>query len=152
MKKSDKLILNIDSQAVGFVEDYVDQLFHRWSVNEIYMGNVVTSLSNLIFLLLDFQKGLQTQIIVSLDESEISFLFSSLPKPVLKLFLKEYNLQDILDNATQSVFLIQKIADNILIEKGQLIITFQVGALPDSINEFRKKSLSNHQKSFPKTR
>ncbi len=152
MKKSDKLILNIDSQAVGFVEDYVDKLFHRWSVNEIYMGNVVTSLSNLIFLLLDFQKGLQTQIIVSLDESEISFLFSSLPKPVLKLFLKEYNLQDILDNATQSVFLIQKIADNILVEKGQLIITFQVGALPDSINEFRKKSLSNHQKSLPKTR
>jgi len=152
MKKSDKLTLNIDSQAIGFIEDYVDKIFHRWSVNEIYMGNVVTSLSNLIFLLLDFQKGLQTQIIVSLDESEISFLFSSLPKPVLTLFLKEYNFQDILDNATQSVFLIQKIADNILVEKGQLIITFQIGALPDSINEFRKKSLSIHQKSLPKIR
>lgn len=149
MDKTDNYRLNIDYKAISSTEKYIEILFRQWSINEIYLGNIVTSFSNLIHLLLKYQGGGEVDITAQLKNEEISFEFAGIAVPILKLFLKEYLLQDVLDNTTQSVFLIQKVADEISVEDENLILKFTIGALPETYLNNRKQSLENHHQNTP---
>jgi hypothetical protein len=149
MDKTDNYRLNIDYKAISHTEKYIEILFRQWSINEIYLGNIVTSFSNLIHLLLKHQRDGDIDITAQLKNEEISFEFAGIAVPVLKLFLKEYLLRDVLDNTAQSVFLIQKIADEISVEGENLILKFNIGALPEAFLNNRKQSLENYHQSTP---
>ncbi len=152
MDKTDNYCLNIDYKAISHAEKYIEILFRQWSINEIYLGNIATSFSNLIHLLLKHQGGGEVNITAQLKNEEISFEFAGIAVSVLKLFLKKYLLQDVLDNTTQSVFLIQKVADEISVEGENLILKFNIGALPEAYFNNRKQALENyHQNISQKT-
>ncbi|HDO06734.1 MAG TPA: hypothetical protein ENG85_03530 [Bacteroidetes bacterium] len=149
MDKTDNYILNVDYKAISHAEKYIESLFRQWSINEIYLGNIVTSFSNLIHLLLEHQRDGEIDITAQLKNEEFSFKFAGVAVPILKLFLKEHLLQDVLDNTTQSVFLIQKVADEISVEGENLILKFNIGALPEAFLNNRKQSLENYHQNTP---
>ncbi len=149
MDKTDNYLLNVDSKAALHIEQYIDGLFRQWSINEIYLANVVTSFSNLIHLLLVSSENTDVNITTCLKDEVISFGFTGINASVLKLFLKEHHLQDISDNSTKSVFLIQKIADVIAVDGEILILGFNTGALPEAYIDDRKHSLNDYYHSTP---
>lgn len=150
MDRTDNYQLNLDSKAIWHVEQYIESLFRKWSINGIYLANVVTSFSNLINLILAQPEDKVVGITTCLKDEVISFEFSGLDALVLKLFVKEYHLQDIRDNSTQSIFLIQKIADEIAVESQNLILRFNTGTLPEAYFANRKRSLENYYENSPK--
>jgi len=144
MDKTDNYQLNVNSNAAWRIEEYIEGLFRQWTINEIYLANIVTSFSNLINLLLALSEKEAVSITSCLKNEIISFTFSGIEPSVLKLFLKEHHLQDIQDNFAKSVFLIQKIADEIAMEDEKLILKFNTGALPEAYLDNRIKSLKNY--------
>jgi len=151
MDKTDNYSLSVDYKAISHAENYIENLFRQWAINEIYLGNIITSFSNLIHLVSEVQRDCVIEITSHTENEEIYFNFNGLHQSILKLFFSEYQLQDIKDTSTQSVFLIQKVADNITVEDEHLILQFSIGALPDEFINSRKQSLKNHrQNSFTK--
>jgi len=152
MDKADNYSLIIDSGAISHAEKYIEGLFRQWSINEIYLGNIVTSFSNLINLLLEHQKNGKLDITARLKNEVISFEFAGMDISVVRLFLNEYLLKDVQDNSTQSIFLIQKIADEITEEGENLILRFNTGPLPEDYHANRKQFLKEyHQSTQQKT-
>lgn len=149
MDKTDNYRLNVDSKATLHIEQYIDGLFRQWSIDEIYLANIVTSFSNLIHLLLVSSENTDVNITTCLKDEVISFGLTGIDASVLKLFLKEHHLQDIRDNSTQSVFLMQKIVDEIAVEGETLILGFNTGALPEAYLDDRKRSLNNYYQNTP---
>lgn len=149
MDKTDNYLLNVDSNAAWHIEEYIEGLFRQWTINEIYLANIVTSFSNLMNLLFALSKNEEVGITSCLKDEVISFTFSGVEPSVLQLFLKEHYLQDIRDNFTQSVFLIQKITDEIAVEGESLILRFNTGALPEAYLDNRKTSLKNYYQDSP---
>jgi len=149
MDKTDNYLLNVDSKATLHIEQYIDGLFRQWSIDEIYLANIVTSFSNLIHLLLVSSENTDVNITTCLKDEVISFGLTGIDASVLKLFLKEHHLQDIRDNSTQSVFLMQKIVDEIAVEGETLILGFNTGALPEAYLDDRKRSLNNYYQNTP---
>ncbi len=147
MDKTDNYSLSVDYKAISHVENYIENLFRRWAINEIYLGNIITSFSNLIHLVSEIQGDCIIEITSHTENEEIYFNFNGLHQPILKLFFSEYQLRDIKDTSTQSVFLIQKVADNITVEDEHLILQFSIGALPDEFINSRKTII---EKSSPK--
>ncbi len=125
-------------------EKYIEGLFRHWSINEIYLGNILTSISNLLFLLLEHHGETAISVKAQLQDEVITFGFTGVDNSVLKLFLKEYLLRDVMDNFTQSVFLIQKIADDIAVEDGKLILRFNTETLPEFDFTDGKHSFAGH--------
>lgn len=144
MDKTDNYQLNVDSKVIWHVEQYIERLFRQWSINEIYLANIVTTFANLLHLILAQSENMAVGIATHLKDEVISFEFTGIAASVLKLFLKEHHLQDIRDNSTQSVFLIQKIADEIAVEGENLILRFNTGALPEAYFANRKQSLEDY--------
>jgi len=144
MHKTDNYRLDVDSKATWHIEQYIEGLFRQWSINEIYLANVVTCLSNLMHLLLISSENKDVSIATCLKDEVISFEFDGVDASVLSFFLIEYHLQDIRDNSTQSVFLIQKIADEVAVEGEILILKFNTGALPEAYLDDRKHSLNDY--------
>ncbi len=149
MDKTDNYLLNVDSKAILHIEQYIERLFRQWSINEIYLANIVTTFANLLHLILAQSKDMAVGIATHLKGEVISFEFTGVDTSVLKLFLKEHHLQDIRDNSTQSVFLIQKIADEIAVEGENLILRFNTGALPEAYLDDRKHSLNDYYQNTP---
>ncbi len=147
MKQTDSYSLIIDNKAISHAENYIENLFYRWAINEIYLGNIITSFSNLIHLLSEIQGDSIIGIASHMEDEEIYFNFNHINRSILKLFFSEYQLQDIKDASTQSVFLIQKVTDNITVEDEHLILQFSIGALPDEFINNRKQSLKNHRQN-----
>jgi len=125
-------------------EKYIEGLFRHWSINEIYLGNILTSVSNLILLLLEHHGETAISVKAQLKDEVITFGFAGVDNSVLKLFLKEYLLRDVMDNSTQSVFLIQKIADDIAVEDRELILRFNTDTLPEFDFTEGKHSFAGH--------
>lgn len=147
MKQADRYSLKIDDKAISHVENYIENLFRRWDINEIYLGNIITSFSNLIHLVSEMQGDCIIEIVSHSENEEIYFNFNGLHHSILKLFFGEYQLKDIKDTSTQSVFLIQKVADNISVEDEHLILQFSIGALPDEFIKSRKRSLKGYRQN-----
>lgn len=145
MKQTDCYSLRIDSKAISHMENYIENLFRRWDINEIYLGNIITSFSNLIHLLSEVQRDSVIGIASHSENEEIYFNFNGIHPSILKLFFSEYQLRDIKDASTQSVFLIQKVTDNITVEYEHLILQFSIGALPDEFINNRKRSMEDHR-------
>jgi len=145
MDKILKYSLNIDNQPVIHSEAFIEKLFREWRVNEIYLGNVVTSFSNLIHLLIGHPENGMVDFIVRLKDEVLSFDIGGINAFVLSLFLKDYLLQEVSDNSSQSVFLIQKIADKVSVEGENLVLQFNTGALPDAYLNHRKQVLKSFQ-------
>lgn len=145
MKHADRYSLKIDSKAISHVENYIENLFRRWDINEIYLGNIITSFSNLIHLLSEVQRDCIIAIASHSENEEIYFNFNGIHPSILKLFFSEYQLRDIKDASTQSVFLIQKVTDNITVEYEHLILQFSIGALPDEFTNNRKRSMEDYR-------
>ncbi len=139
MDKTDKYCLGVDYKAISHAEKFIEILFRQWAINEIYLGNIVTSFSNLIHLLLAHPGGGEVDITAHLKNEEISFEFTGIDVLVLNLFSKEYLLQDILDNTIQSVFLIQKVTDGISVVHKSLVLKFYTGTLPVASLSDRKQ-------------
>ncbi len=140
-----KYRLNIDNQAFTHTEESIEKLFREWPVNEIYLGNVVTSFSNLIHLVMEHPGDGVVDFTVRLKDEVLSFDIGGINVSVLSLFLKDYLLQDVSDNSSQSVFLIQKIADKVSVEGENLVLQFNTGALPDAYLNHRKQVLKSFQ-------
>jgi predicted NACHT family NTPase len=149
MDKIDKYHLNLDSKAIWHIEQYIEGLFRQWPINEIYLANVVTCFSNLIHLLLVLSENEAVSITTRLKDEVISFDFTGVDPSVLKYFLKEHHLQDIQDNSTQAVFLIQKITDEIVVEGENLILRFNSGALPEAYLDNRNQTLNDYYQNTP---
>ncbi len=144
MERFDDYSLVLGKRSAVLAEKYIEGLFHHWAINEIYLGNILTSVSNLILLLVEHYGGTTLSIEARLREEVISFGFTGVDKSVLQLFLKEYLLQDVIDNSTQSVFLIQRIADSIVVEDGKLILCFNTETLPEFDFAAGKHSFAGH--------
>ncbi len=138
MDKTYNYSLNVDNKAISHAENYIENLFRQWAINEIYLGNIIISFSNLIHLVSKVQGDCVIGITSHTENEEIYFNFNGLHQSILKLFFSEYQLKDIKDPSTQSVFLIQKVADNITVEDERLILQFSIGALPDEFINSRK--------------
>jgi len=149
MDRTNNYQLGLDNKAIWHIELYIERLFRQWSINEVYLANIVTSFSNLLNLLLVRPENTAVGITTHLKDEIISFEFTGVEVSVLKLFLKEHRLQDVQDNSTQSVFLAQKIADEIAVEGENLILRFNIGALPETYFVNRKSSLEDHFQNAP---
>ncbi len=147
MDKIDNYRLNIEENAISNVEAYIENLFHQWTVNEIYLGNIITAFSNLIYLLPEHSGNKSLGITAQIKNEIISFEFTGIARQVLTLFLKEHILQNIHNAHIQSVFLIQKIADEAIVQKDNLILRFKISALPDSYLIKRRQLLKNASKN-----
>ncbi len=151
MGKTNNYRLRLDTEVNSNIEKYVESLFQQWLIDEIYLGNILTSFSNLLFLLLEYSRNDYLGITAQLTDEVISFEFSHVDFFVLKLFLKEQFIQDIQDNFTQSVFLIQKITDEVVVEGENLIFRFNIGILPESYFSHRRKLLEEYLHDLSQT-
>jgi hypothetical protein len=140
--------LCINNHTIRDAEEYIEKLFREWSINEVYLGNVVTSFSNLIPLLIDYPGDGNFSFTAQLKDEVLSFDFKGIDSTVLTMFLKDYLLQDISDNSSQSVFLIQKITDKISVEGENLVLQFNTGALPAAYLNHRKHVLKISQEEI----
>ena len=151
MDKTDYYRLNIDYKAYSQAEKYIENLFNQWSINEICLGNIVTSFSNLIHLLLVRQGVGEIDITAWLKNEEISFEFTGIAVPVRKLFLNEYLVQDVSDSTTQSIFLLQKVTDEISVAGEHLILKFNTATLPAGFPDNRNRSQESHHQHTTQT-
>jgi len=149
MDKREKYRLTLDFKAVNRAEKYIERLFQEWSIDEIYLGNIIISISNIIHLLPEHPANRSVCITASLKNETISFSFAKVDVSVLKLFLKDYLLQDVRDNVTQSVFLIQKVVDEVTIEGENLILRFNTDVVPEAFFANRKQSLEDYYQNTP---
>jgi len=149
MDKREKYRLTLDFKAVNRAEKYIERLFQEWSIDEIYLGNIIISISNIIHLLPKHPDNRSVCITASLKNETISFSFAKVDVSVLKLFLKDYLLQDVRDNVTQSVFLIQKVVDEVTIEGENLILRFNTDVVPEAFFANRKQSLEDYYQNTP---
>ncbi|VAW28785.1 hypothetical protein MNBD_BACTEROID07-2012 [hydrothermal vent metagenome] len=149
MDKREKYRLMLDFKAVNRAEKYIERLFQEWSIDEIYLGNIIISISNIIHLLPEHPANRSVCITASLKNETISFSFAKVDVSVLKLFLKDYLLQDVRDNVTQSVFLIQKVVDEVTIEGENLILRFNTDVVPEAFFANRKQSLEDYYQNTP---
>lgn len=150
MGKTDCYRLVLDTEVNMHIEKYIESLFQQWLIDEIFLGNILTSFSNLTPLLLEYSRNDYLGITAQLTDEVLSFEFTHVDLFVLKLFLKEQFIQDIQDNFTQSVFLIQKITDEVVVEGENLIFRFNIGILPTSYFSHRRKLLGEYFYNFTK--
>ncbi len=141
MDRTDNYHLSIENNGISQAEEYVEHLFHEWLLNEVYLGNVVTAFTNLINILSGHRPIKDTAIQAQLKDEVLSFEFKIPDSQILKMFLKEYLVPDVHDSFTQSVFLIQRMADEVTVEGENLVLHFDIGALPDNYLNHRKHLL-----------
>ncbi len=130
MHRSDFFTFSINHRDMVFVSQYIENLFARWSLEEVYLGNVDLCFSALFQLLLPFSPSDNIRVQVSLGVETLVFVLNGVGKEVLTFIENDYGLDDLLDKRYKSVFLIKKLSDEIKVKNDFLLLKFNMGALP----------------------
>ena len=121
------------AEQISDIEEYIEGLFKRWNLNEIYMGNINTCFSNLAGLLSASPQSRKVNLETWLEGEKLRIKVFGLESSILKFFSSRHRVEEVKDNTIKSVFLIQQICDEVRAKGKILILTFHISALPEAI-------------------
>ncbi|UBM62616.1 hypothetical protein LA303_01240 [Candidatus Sulfidibacterium hydrothermale] len=114
------------------LEFFLEYLFDLWKVNTIYRGNIQTACTLL------FQHIVHSNQEITLTASRQNDFFilsiAELTPAILASFKKHYLPDEAKDSPTKAIFLIQKVCDEVILKKTELILKFNLGELPEDIS------------------
>ena len=139
MHRSDFFAFSISPGADFFISQYIESLFDRWGLDEVYLGNVDLCFSALVQLLKDIPPSGTIRLQVTLENDMLNFVVYGMENEMLRRFSRHYALDDLADGQNKAVFLMKKLSDEMRVNKGSLLLKFNLRALPGD-----KPSEKNH--------
>ena len=130
MHKSDFFAFSISPGADFFISQYIESLFDRWGLDEVYLGNVDLTFSALIQLLSDSPPSRSVRLRVALENDALNFDIFGIGNEMLQRVSRHYALDDLADGQNKAVFLMKKLSDEMRVNKGFLLLKFNLRAFP----------------------
>ncbi len=137
MDKKENFNFQTGDRVPAGIEEYIEGLFNRWDLNEVYLGNINTCFANLAGMLSAPGQTTQVNLEVLLQNDRLTFKVTGIKHSFLKRFLNPHVVEEVRNDVMKSVFLIQRICDDVRVEDGALLLTFHVGSLPDYLHAER---------------
>jgi len=121
-------IKNTENSLVN-LEFFLEYLFDLWKVNSVFRGNIQTACTLLLQHLVHTVH--ETTLTADRQNGFLIINISGLNTAALIPFKKNYQPEETKDESVKMIFLIQKISDEIVVNKTQLTLKFNICRHPE---------------------